>query len=49
MTTRQAQKVPVSYHSPSDEALLSYMKYLTPYAYQFLAKQIELKGRPRFA
>ena len=40
-----AQKVPVAYHSLSDEASLSYMKYLTPYAYQFLAKQMELKGK----
>ena len=40
-----AQKVPVAYHSLSDEASLSYMKYLIPYAYQFLAKQMELKKK----
>ena len=39
------QKVPVVYHSLTDEASLSYMKYLTPYAYQFVAKQMELKEK----
>ena len=40
-----AQKVPVSYHTLTDDGSLSYMKYLTPYAYQFLAKQMELKKK----
>lgn len=40
-----AQKVPVVYHSLTDEASLSYMQYLTPYAYHFVAKQMELKEK----
>ena len=42
-----AQKVPVSYHSITDSALLKYMNYLTPYAYEFVAKQMELKDKVR--
>ena len=40
-----AQKVLVSYHALTDDNSLSYMKYLTPYTYQFLAKQMELKKK----
>ena len=40
-----AQKVPVVYHSLTDEDSLSYMKYLTPYAYRFVAKQMDLKEK----
>ena len=39
------QKVPVAFHSTTDEASLSFMKFLTPYAYQFVAKQIALKPK----
>ena len=39
------QKVPVAYHALTDDVSLSYMKYLTPYAYQFLAKQMELRKK----
>lgn len=39
------QKVPVLFHSTKDPACISYMKYLTPYAYKFVAKQIELKAK----
>ena len=38
-------KVPVTYHSLNNEAMVSYMQYLTPYAYQFVAKQMELKEK----
>ena len=40
-----AQKVPVAYYSLTDEHSLSYMKYLTLYAYHFVAKQMELKEK----
>ena len=39
------QKVPVTYHSLNNEAMVSYMQYLTPYAYQFVAKEMELKEK----
>ena len=38
-------KVPVVFHSNRDPACTSYMKNLTPYAYKFVAKQIELKKK----
>ena len=40
-----AQKVPVVFHTTTNAASLSYMDHLTPYAYKFLAKQIELKDK----
>lgn len=40
-----AQRVPVVFHSTSDEALVSYMKHLTTYAYQFVAKQLQLSSK----
>ena len=42
------QKVPVAFHSTTDKASLSYMQYLTPYAYNFVAKQMSLKDKIRF-
>ena len=42
------QKVPVAFHSTTDPASLSYMQYLTPYAYNFLAKQMALKDKIKF-
>ena len=38
-------KVPVVFHDTTDDATLRYMKYLTPYAYQFVAKQLSLKDK----
>lgn len=40
-----SQKVPVSYHSLTDDVSLKYMQYLTPYAYQFIDKQMKLKEK----
>lgn len=40
-----AQKVPVVFHNTDDATLLSYMHHLTPYAYQFVAKQMELTDK----
>ena len=41
-----AQKVPVAFHSCfSNDDLLNYMNFLTPYAYRFVAKQMELKEK----
>ena len=37
-----AQKVPVAFHTT---ALCCYMQFLTPYAYKFVLKRIELKDR----
>ncbi len=37
-----ALKVPVSFHSNKDDHV-NYMKHLTPYAYKFTAKQLDLK------
>ncbi len=39
------QKVPVIFHSTDSEVLIRYMKYLTHYAYQFVAKQSQLKDK----
>lgn len=39
------QKVPVVFHDTTDDTFLRYMKYLTHYAYQFVAKQLSLKGK----
>ena len=39
------QKFPVSFPSTDSDVLICYMKYLTPYAYQFVAKQIQLKDK----
>ena len=39
------QKVPVSFHSSKDSACTDYMKYLTPYAYKFVCKQMELQAK----
>ena len=36
-------KVPVSFHSNKDDDHVNYMKHLTPYAYKFTAKQLDLK------
>ena len=40
-----AQKVPVVFHNKVDPASMSYMQYLTPYAYKFVEKQIQLKEK----
>ena len=40
--TLVAQKVPLSYYDLTDDDSLSYTKHLTPHAYQFLEKQMEL-------
>ena len=42
------QKVPVAFHSTTNKASLSYMQYLTPHAYDFVAKQMALKDKVRF-
>ncbi len=42
-------KVPVTYHSITDAALINYMKYLTPYAYRFVAKQTDMKTKVQLA
>ena len=39
------QKVPVSFHSHKNAAYTDYMKYLTPYAYKFVCKQMELRDK----
>ena len=39
------QKVPVIYHSTDSDVLVRYMKHLTHYAYQFVAKQVEFKEK----
>lgn len=36
------QKVPVVFHDTQSEASVSYMKHLTPYAYEYVAKQLRL-------
>ena len=38
------QKVPVTFHDATDVSL-DYTKYLTPYAYQFVAKQLSFKDK----
>lgn len=40
-----AQKVPVAFHSTTNPSSISYMQYLTPYAYKFVAKQMALKAK----
>ena len=40
-----AQKVPVVFHNKHDTAMLSYMQYLTPYAYKFVEKQMQLEEK----
>ena len=40
-----ALKVPISFHSNKDAAYVNYMKYLTPYAYNFTAKQLDLTDK----
>ena len=40
-----AQKVPVVFHSKDNASSLSYMQHLTPYAYKFVEKQIQLKEK----
>ena len=42
-------KVPVTYHSITDAALINYMKYLTPYAFRFVAKQMDMKTKVQLA
>ncbi len=39
------QKVAVIFHSTDSDVLIRYMKYLTYYTYQFVAKQIQLKDK----
>lgn len=39
------QKVPVAFHSSCSKASVNYMKYLTPYAYQLVEKQMSLKDK----
>ena len=40
-----ALKVPIFFHSNKDAAYINYMKYLTPYAYKFTTKQLDLKEK----
>lgn len=40
-----AQKVPVVFHNKVDAAYTSYIQHLTPYAYKFVEKQIQLKDK----
>ena len=40
-----ALNVPVSFYSNKDAAYVDYMKHLTPYAYKFTAKQLDLKEK----
>jgi len=42
------QKVPVAFHSTTNKASLNYMQYLTPYAYDFVARQMTLKDKIKF-
>ena len=42
-------KVPVTYHSTTDAALINYMKFLTPYAYRFVAKQMDMETKVQLA
>lgn len=39
------QKVPIVFHSSASKDLLSYMNYLTPYAYQYVQQQLSLKDK----
>lgn len=46
MIIRQVlQKGPVTFHSTTDSSSLSYMKFLTPYGYKFVAKQLSLLAK----
>ena len=40
-----SQKVPIAYHSTKETAVTKYIEHLTPYAYDFVMKQLELKDR----
>lgn len=42
------QKVPVVFHTTTSEGTVKYMKYLTPYGYQFVAKQLNLMNKVKF-
>ena len=39
------QKVPVYIHSTQDANTIDYMKFLTPYAYKFVKKQLDVKDK----
>lgn len=39
------QKIPVVFHTSFSEGTLKYMNYLTPYGYQFVAKQLDLVNK----
>lgn len=41
------QKVPVLFHGTTNKDSICYMKYLTPYAYQYVQEQILLKDKLR--
>ena len=38
-----SQKVPTTFHSAADAYSAKYMRYLTPYAYRFVEKQLKLR------
>lgn len=38
-----SQKVPTTFHSAADVYSTKYMRYLTPYAYKFVEKQLHLR------
>lgn len=44
-----AQKVPVVYHGSLDPGSVKYMKYLTPYAYKYVANQVDLMNKVKIA
>ena len=39
------QKVPVVFHTTTSEGTVKYMKYLIPYGYHFVAKQLNLANK----
>jgi zinc finger SWIM domain-containing protein 3 len=39
------QKVPVVFHTSASEGAVKYMKYLTPYGYQYVAKQLNFVNK----
>ena len=43
------QKVPVVFHTITDDGNINYMNYLTPYGYQFVAKQLNLVAKVKLA
>ena len=43
------QKVPVVFHSTTTEGTVNYMKFLTPYGYQFVAKQMNLVNKVKIS